>query len=282
MERRELRDMQPQGPQQPQQYPPQYQVPPQFQYGFPPPPPVKWYHQKWFVVLMVIVFFPVGLALLWTSPVTKMSGRIIWSIIIALSLVSYIGGRDSENSPSSAENSASNSTTSPTTPSTQQSSSKPPEPPKDEYPYKLTDQSTGKVYQGKIASNVGVAVIEVKPSKTVGTNEFLRKTASGGAVFVVVRVVVSNGQKDAITVDSNLFKILADGREYSASTEAMTALMADDKETFFLKQINPGLNSAGTIAFEVPESLKLDGAQLQFRGGMTGKTEVLPLRPVIQ
>jgi len=45
---------------------------------------VRWYHRKWFVVLMILLFWPVGLYLLWTSPETQRSGRIAWTVIVAL------------------------------------------------------------------------------------------------------------------------------------------------------------------------------------------------------
>lgn len=50
---------------------------------------VAWYHRKWFVVLMLLIFSPIGLILLWTSPVTKPSGRIVWTIICLLSFLSW-------------------------------------------------------------------------------------------------------------------------------------------------------------------------------------------------
>lgn len=48
---------------------------------------VKWYHRKWFVILMLFLFFPVGLVLLWMSPETRLSGRIVWTALVALAVV---------------------------------------------------------------------------------------------------------------------------------------------------------------------------------------------------
>jgi hypothetical protein len=50
---------------------------------------VAWYHRKWFVVLMLLIFSPLGLILLWTSPVTKPSGRIVWTLLCLLSYISW-------------------------------------------------------------------------------------------------------------------------------------------------------------------------------------------------
>lgn len=65
------------------------------------PPQVKWYHQKWFVILMVIFLFPVGLVLLWTSPVTKLSGRVVWSLLVALALLIRVSSDGGAASPAS-------------------------------------------------------------------------------------------------------------------------------------------------------------------------------------
>jgi len=57
-----------------------------------PQSPVKWYHRKWFVVLALLFFFPLGLVLLWTSPETRLSGRIVWTAVVALALLVRLGG----------------------------------------------------------------------------------------------------------------------------------------------------------------------------------------------
>lgn len=48
------------------------------------------YHQKWLVVLAVLFFWPVGLILLWTSPATRMSGRITWTVLVALGTIMWL------------------------------------------------------------------------------------------------------------------------------------------------------------------------------------------------
>jgi hypothetical protein len=57
-------------------------------------PVVAWYHQKWFVVLMLILFMPVGLALLWSSPLTKRDGRIVWTIIMSVAFAARLVAAD--------------------------------------------------------------------------------------------------------------------------------------------------------------------------------------------
>lgn len=50
-----------------------------------------WYYQKWFVVLALLFVCPIGLVLLWRSPVTHLHGRIIWTVLAVLGFWIYIG-----------------------------------------------------------------------------------------------------------------------------------------------------------------------------------------------
>lgn len=85
--------------------PPQPPVAAAWQAPLPPAPSsvalsTPWYYQKWFVVVMILFVFPVGLILLWKSPVTRMSGRIIWSTLIAFAL---LGAMTNDGAPPSAD-----------------------------------------------------------------------------------------------------------------------------------------------------------------------------------
>jgi len=121
--------------------------------------------------------------------------------------------------------------------------------------------------QGEVSS-VKFQVTGSSTAPTYGKNQFMTAKASG--IFKIVKLTVTNNQKDAITMDGSLFKLIDDkGREFTASTEAQSAAMADNKEGLFLKQINPGLSVSGEVVFDVPPDAK--GFKLKARGGMTGK-----------
>lgn len=71
------------------------------------------------------------------------------------------------------------------------------------------------------SSNVKISVWNVKTTDSVG-NEYSKETAQG--VFKIVELSIENNQKDAITVDSNSFKLVDNkGREFSYSTHGQTA-----------------------------------------------------------
>jgi TonB family protein len=129
------------------------------------------------------------------------------------------------------------------------------------------------IYYGAFSSNVGVAILDVGSTPFLGS-EFGGVERSDGK-FIIVTVAISNQQRDAITMDTNLFEIVdSNGIVYSASEKSIELGSSD----LFLARINPGVNKVGRIAFDVPENLKLDNLELRFRGGMTGAAAIVPLR----
>lgn len=48
---------------------------------------MSWYYKKWFVWLMVLIFFPVGLALMWKSPLFGTKTRVIVTGFFALLII---------------------------------------------------------------------------------------------------------------------------------------------------------------------------------------------------
>ena len=119
-----------------------------------------------------------------------------------------------------------------------------------------------------VSSDVGIKVLGMDTAQEVG-GQYTKETAQG--TFKIVKVAITNNQKDAITVDANSFKLVDDqDREFTYSTNAQTAMdMETGNMDFFLKQLNPGLTQEGTIVFDVPADAK--GFVLKARGGFTGK-----------
>lgn len=122
-----------------------------------------------------------------------------------------------------------------------------------------------------VSSDVTIVVNGMETKDVIGDNLF--STAEAQGVFKVIEITLTNGQKDAITIDSNSYTLIDDQkREFSYSSDAQMALMSSvegKKEPFFLTKLNPGLSITGYIAFDVPADAK--GFILEARGGMTGK-----------
>lgn len=126
------------------------------------------------------------------------------------------------------------------------------------------------------ASNVLFTITDVSESKTVGSGYF-QESAQGK--FIIVKVMVSNNQKDAITVDSNSFNLIDNqGRQFSTSVEGMTAVQISENHTKgFLTKLNPGMVIDSTFVYDVPTNLKISDFELEARGGMTGDKVKMPL-----
>ena len=97
--------------------------------------------------------------------------------------------------------------------------------------------------------------------------------------FVVVSIVVSNEQKDAVTVDASSFKLIdKDGREYSSPLKDKRQyrwVMGDAKG--FLTKLNLVLQQILKYHMMFLKKLELSNISLKARGGMTGKEISLPL-----
>ena len=145
------------------------------------------------------------------------------------------------------------------------------------YDYSCDVEGVGKV-KGMTSSKVGVAIAKLQEMGSIDA-PYSSKKAQG--IFKVLYVVVSNNQKDAITVDANSYKLIDEqGREFSHSTEGDVALQMSHRETLFLKKINPGNTLGGYIAYDVPKDAKI--RSLQFKGGMTGDKKELPYKVVME
>ena len=142
--------------------------------------------------------------------------------------------------------------------------------------YTCEIQGLGKV-KGGISSNVGVATYKIEEVPSLGQNRYAHTEAQGK--FVVVSMVVSNGQKDAITVNANSFKLIDDeGREYSYSHEGQMAIDVDDKDQKMLRKVNPGIVIGVTVPYDVPQDADINKMYLEARGGIMGSPIKLPLK----
>ena len=132
------------------------------------------------------------------------------------------------------------------------------------------------------ASNVDIAVIDVKNhTKAIGDNPYYQQKPIGK--FLIVKVFIKNNQKDAITVDSNSFKIVdKENREYSVSTHGQTAyrMGKEDSTKGFLTQLNPNMGTDFTFVFDVPHEINQYNSKLQATGGFKGKKVIMPLKPI--
>jgi len=122
--------------------------------------------------------------------------------------------------------------------------------------------ATYKLNQEVKVGNLSYIASEVKKAQTIG-NEFLNKKTEG--LFVIVKVKITNNDKESRTIDTNLFKAKdAQGREFSADPEADMYVNGDN--SFFLEQVNPGTSRSGYVIFETPKDVK--GLTMEVSSGL--------------
>lgn len=89
--------------------------------------------------------------------------------------------------------------------------------------------------------------------------------------FVLVKVKVTNHDKEAQTFDGDSQQLIAGGKQYSADTEAAIYL---DSAKSILTEINPGNTVNGTVIFDVPTEVTPSAIELHdspFSGGVQVK-----------
>lgn len=128
----------------------------------------------------------------------------------------------------------------------------------------------------KIGEKVKVDDLEytvnnVETADSVGS-QYSSSNADGK--YIVADVTVKNNGDKAITVDSELFKLLNGKKTATADSSASTNANATDDPSdigFFLEQLNPDNEKTGKIVFDVSEkTAQSDKLKLQVKSGFFG------------
>ncbi|WP_271397812.1 DUF4352 domain-containing protein [Salinicoccus roseus] len=124
-------------------------------------------------------------------------------------------------------------------------------------------------------------VNEVTTGTQVGPSAF---PTNANETFVIVDLTVTNNGNEAVTVDSNYFKLLIDEATFdSDSAGSMSANQNENGEivnSFFLENLNPGSTMSGKIVFDVSQTYAENtDKQLQVQEGIFGtQTGVINLQ----
>ncbi|ARJ14882.1 Telomeric repeat-binding factor 2 [Staphylococcus lugdunensis] len=121
------------------------------------------------------------------------------------------------------------------------------------------NNNSNKTYKvGETAKNgdLEVTINSVENTKQVGPS--VAPTNAKGT-FVVVNVKVKNKGKDALTIDSNMFKLQSGDKsleaDASGSTSANQAENGEINHSFFLERVNPDSTAEGKIVFDVSDNI---------------------------
>lgn len=87
--------------------------------------------------------------------------------------------------------------------------------------------------------------------------------------FVIVNLTVTNKGVEALSVDDSFFKLMNNGKEYTADGSA--GIYANEDTSFFLSSINPDVSMSGKVVFDVSQEV-IDSAtkQLEVSTGYWG------------
>lgn len=155
---------------------------------------------------------------------------------------------------------------------------------KNEYSKLTTGQSLyvpmveNEKYYGEYVSNVGIAIYKIEKKDSLGADSYFMKKPLGK--FIIVSAVITNNQKDAITIDSSSFKLVDKNKnEFSTSVEGMSVLQMSEGHTKgFLTKLNPTMTITISLVFDVPVDAKEKDFSLQAQGGFSGDKVNLPLQ----
>lgn len=114
---------------------------------------------------------------------------------------------------------------------------------------------------------VGDLVFTVTAAKTTTKLKSVLGNKSGN--WILVTATVKNESKEAVTIDSSFFKLLAaDGSAYETDSDNLMYLPTD--KNFFLAKINPNLSKTGQVLFAVPAGANPADFKLQVQTGVFG------------
>lgn len=140
-----------------------------------------------------------------------------------------------------------------------------------------SSSNSDKAKTTKIGEPVKVDKLEYKVNSietadSVG-NEYVSSTADGK--YIVADVTVKNNGDKAITIDTELFKLLngskTSGADASASSDANVSNSDPSDIGFFLEKLNPDNEKTGKVVFDVSEeTAQSDKLKLQVQSGFFG------------
>lgn len=255
--------------------------------------------RNWFIILFLIIFFPVGLYLMWRHADWNKTAKWVVTGVITLAVVFNLGAQSgTENTNTATNTTADQSTTEQTseqksTEETDQSETTEVE--KTEPAEDVEEEvETESGEQEESASEDEEVVEEDEAVETVGIGDTLTvddldftvhgvtqqdsvgdvMTSNANDTYLVLDVTVTNNQNEAIMMMSEYFKIVDGETVYEpdsvASTYANQAISPDNLG-LLAEKLNPGSSRDALIVYDVTqEVVDSQTKQLQVQSGIFG------------
>lgn len=255
--------------------------------------------RNWFIILFLIIFFPVGLYLMWRHADWNKTAKWVVTGVITLAVVFNLGAQSgTENTNTATNTTADQSTTEQTseqksTEETDQSETTEVE--KTEPAEDVEEEvETESGEQEESASEDEEVVEEDEAAETVGIGETLTiddidftvngmeqrdavgtgLTATANDTYLVLDVSVTNNKNEAVTFTSSYFKVVDGETVYEPDPTASTYRnqeIAPDNTGLLIEEINPGSSRDAFIVYDVaPGVIDSQTKQLQVQSGFWG------------
>ena len=92
-----------------------------------------------------------------------------------------------------------------------------------------------------------------RTTRSIGDPDLFGAAAPQGATFLIVEYTIENLTNETQTVLADDFKLIdAQGRAFSSSSDATTALLSESGQDFILSELQPGIPKKTQTAFLVP------------------------------
>ncbi|GAA3722869.1 DUF4352 domain-containing protein [Salinicoccus jeotgali] len=242
------------------------------------------YKKSWFVIIMLIIFFPIGLYLMWAhTNWNKAAKWIVTAAIAVIGLSSLITGEDetdtagtevatgteqseeATSAPATVEEETEENTEEPTEEETVEK-----EEPTEEKTVEEEVDETASVGEALTVDEIDFVVNEWFQRDSVGTG--LSSTAND--TYLVLDVSVTNNKNEAVMLTSDFFKITDGEVVYEPDTTASTYMnqeVAADNLGLLAEEVNPGSSRNAYVVYDVaPGVIDSDTKQLQVQSGFWG------------
>lgn len=255
------------------------------------------YKKSWFVIIMLVIFFPIGLYLMWAhTDWNKAAKWIVTAVIAVIGLSSVITGGD-ETEPEVATGSEQNEEAT-AAPATEE---EPTEEVTEEVTKEVTEEPTEEETTEQAEATEEVADEETEEVVGIGetltvdgidftVNEWFQRdsvgtglTSTANDTYLVLDVSVTNNKNEAVMLTSDYFKIMDGEVVYEPDAAASTYMnqeVAADNLGLLAEEINPGSSRNAYIVYDVaPAVIDSETKQLQVQSGFFGtQTGVIDLQ----
>lgn len=248
--------------------------------------------RNWFIILLLVIFFPVGLYLMWKHASWGKTAKWVVTGAIALLVAYNLGSQDtSTNVADTSTNDTTVEETEPveedTTAAEEVEKTEPAEEVEEEVETESSEQEeSASEDEEVIEEDEAVETVGIGETLTVDDIEFTINgmeqrdvvgtglSATANDTYLVLDVSVTNNKNEAMMFTSSFFKIVDGETVYEPDTTASTYRnqeVAPDNLGLLAEDINPGSSRNAFIVYDVaPRVIESSTKQLQVQSGFWG------------